>query len=188
MDGARRLVVAIVAIVLISLCPTRFWIWQLVPAVWLAVLSLRVRLPVGRLVRRLAVVWALAGLMAIGLIGQPGAGLRAVSLFLKSGLCLWAVVLLAHATPAAALLHGLRRLGLPRLWTESLAFWARYYEVLAAEWQRLQLARRARTIRLDRRLRFRILTNSLGLLFIRAYERAEKVHRAMLARGYRGLD
>jgi energy-coupling factor transporter transmembrane protein EcfT len=27
---------------------------------------------------------------------------------------------------------------------------------------------------------------SLGILFIRAYERAERVHRAMLARGYRG--
>ena len=34
---------------------------------------------------------------------------------------------------------------------------------------------------------FQTLANTLGLLFIRAYERAEKVHRAMQARGYRGI-
>jgi cobalt/nickel transport system permease protein len=74
----------------------------------------------------------------------------------------------------------------PRIWTGTLAFWGRYYAVLTSEWRRLQLARQSRTFTRSRAVKFRSLANALGLLFIRSYERAEKVHRAMLARGYRG--
>jgi cobalt/nickel transport system permease protein len=127
----------------------------------------------------------LAALMGIGLLGQPDWGLRVGNLFLKSTLSLWALSLLFHVLPLPEVIAGLRWSRVPALLTETVAFWGRYFLVLSGEWQRLQLARRARTFSPNRRLRFRALTNALGLLFIRAYERAEKVHRAMLARGYR---
>jgi cobalt/nickel transport system permease protein len=123
--------------------------------------------------------------MGIGLLGQPDWGLRVGNLLLKSTLSMWALSLLFHALPLPEAIGGLRCLRVPALLTETVAFWGRYFSVLTGEWHRLQLARRARTFSPNRRLRFRALANALGLLFIRAYERAEKVHRAMLARGYR---
>jgi cobalt/nickel transport system permease protein len=137
------------------------------------------------LLRRAAVVWVFAGLMALGSLGQPDWPLRAGNLLLKSTLSLWAISLLAHCTCLPDLVSGLRYLGAPRVWTETFAFWGRYFAVLSEEWRRMQLARRARTFAPGPRRQFKALSNTLGLLFIRAYERAEQVHRAMLARGHR---
>jgi cobalt/nickel transport system permease protein len=171
---------------LMALWPLTWWLWQLVPALVLFWATFHLALPWRTLLRRAVIVWLMSGLVALGLLGQPNWALRAGNLVLKSTLSLWAVSLLAHCTSVPELAAGLRHLRLPRVVTETFAFWARYYAVLGREWQRLELAREARTIEATPRRRFRMLANALGLLFIRAYERAEKVHQAMLARGYRG--
>lgn len=181
-----RVLLAFAWVCVIASWPARLWPWQALPAMALAALTFRMRMPVGPVLRRALLVWLLAGFMSLGWIGQPEGLLRVGNLLLKSTLSLWTLSLLFHALSAPNVVAGLRWLGLPGRLTETLAFWGRYYAVLTAEWQRLQLARRARMFTRDRRLKFRLLTNMLGLLFIRAYERAEKVHRAMLARGYRG--
>jgi len=169
----------------IAVWPNAAWRWQAVPAVLLLGLSIATRLSPVPLVRRMACVWLLSGLMALGLAGTSGWPLRVGNLLLKSTLSVWTLSILTHCTPLPELVAALRRLGLPRVWADSIAFWGRYYAVLADEWRTLQLARRSRTLSRDRRLRFRALANGLGVLFIRAYERAEQVHQAMLARGYR---
>jgi cobalt/nickel transport system permease protein len=128
----------------------------------------------------------MSGVIALGLVGQPGAWLRAGNLVLKSTLSLCVLSLAHHRLGLAGMLAGLRWLRLPPLLTQTFAFWGRYSAVLTQEWHRLQLARQARTFTADRGFQFRALTQALGLLFIRAFDRAEKVHRAMLARGYRG--
>jgi cobalt/nickel transport system permease protein len=183
---AARIVVALAGVTLVALWPPPQWPWQSVPVTSLLLLSVRFRLPWRPVLRRALLVWGLVGLIALGMLGQPHWPLRVGNLLLKATLSLWALSLLVHTTPLPDLVAGLRRLGVPAIWTGSLAFWGRYYAVLGEEWRRLQLARRARTFTRDRAFRFRALANALGLLFIRAYERAEKVHRAMLARGYRG--
>lgn len=185
MPATVRLLATLVSVAAIALWPVAAWRWQTVPALVLLGLTGAVRLPLRPLVRRLGVVWLLAGLMALGLAGQDGWALRAGNLLLKATLSVWAVSLLTHTTPLAALVGALRRLGVPPVWADSFAFWGRYYAVLAEEWHRLQLARRARTMTRSRQLKFHALTNGLGVLFIRAYERAEQVHQAMRARGYR---
>lgn len=186
MSPALRILVTFAAVSAVALWPPAGWAWQAVPATALVVLSLRFRLRVAPVWRRALVVWALVGLISLGMLVQPHWPLHAGNLLLKATLSLWALSLLVHTTPLPETIAGLRQLGVPSVWTGSLAFWGRYYSVLAGEWRRLQLARRSRTLTRDRVFRFRSLANALGLLFIRAYERAEKVHRAMLARGYRG--
>ena len=184
-SATRRVALMLAWVVIMALWPATAWPWLGISAGLLLGLSLAWRLPVPSLLRRLLVVWTLTALCGVGLIGQPHGGLRVGNLFLKSTLSLWALSLLVHRTGLPGIVGGLRRLGLPVLLTETVAFWGRYFGVLRDEWQRLQLARRARTYHPSRRLRFQALANGLGLLFVRAYERAEKVHRAMLARGYR---
>ncbi|MCB1125711.1 MAG: hypothetical protein KDM81_04390 [Verrucomicrobiae bacterium] len=186
MSPALRIAVTFAGVAGMALWPPGQWPWQSVSLTALLLLSLQFRLSCGPVLRRALVVWALAGLVSLGMLGQPDWGLHAGNLLLKASLSLWALSLLVHTTPLPEIVVGLRRLGVPRIWTGSLAFWGRYYAVLTGEWHRLQLARRSRTFTRSRTLRFRSLANALGLLFIRSYERAEKVHRAMLARGYRG--
>jgi cobalt/nickel transport system permease protein len=180
-----RLLLALAMVVTIAVWPNAAWRWQAAPALLLLGLSAATRLPPGALVRRMACVGLLAGLTALGLAGTDGWLLRTLNLLMKSTLSVWTLSILTHCTPLPDLVAALRRLGIPRVWADSIAFWGRYYAVLADEWHTLQLARRSRTLTRDHRLKFRALTNGLGVLFIRAYERAEQVHQAMLARGYR---
>lgn len=186
MPPAWRILVTVAGVSVIALWPLEGWRWQVCPAGFLAGLTAWRRMPLRPVARRALVVWGLAALISLGLWGRPDWLLRAGNLFLKATLSLWALSLLIHTTPLPDLLEGLKRLKVPSLWLGSLAFWGRYYAVLTMEWERLQLARRSRSFTRNRALRFRVLANALGLLFVRAYERAEKVHRAMLARGYRG--
>lgn len=181
-----RLVVTLVGVSAIALWPMAAWRWLGIPLVALAGLSGLTGLRLGTLLRRMGIVWLLSVLMGVGLIGQDQWQVRVGNLIAKATLSIWAFSLLTHTTPMADLISALRRFGLPQVWTDSLAFWSRYYAVLAEEWRRMQLARRARTMTRNRRLKFRALAGGLGLLFVRAYERAEQVHQAMLARGYRG--
>jgi cobalt/nickel transport system permease protein len=172
-------------VVMVALWPNTAWRWQAVPTGALLVLTLATHLPVTTLVRRAACVWLLSGLMAVGMAGSEGWWLRAGNLLLKSSLSVWTLSILTHCTPLPELVTALRRLGVPRIWADAVGFWGRYYAVLTDEWRTLQLARRSRTLGRNRRLKFRALANGLGVLFVRAYERAEQVHQAMLARGYR---
>jgi cobalt/nickel transport system permease protein len=58
--------------------------------------------------------------------------------------------------------------------------------VLTDELDRMLKARRSRTFRRTGRLDWGLLTGSIGILFLRAFERGERVHSAMLARGWDG--
>ncbi|MHB8519828.1 MAG: energy-coupling factor transporter transmembrane component T family protein [Limisphaerales bacterium] len=181
---ATRILLAVAWIFIIALAPNPWWRWQGVVLLALILLSVRWGLSFRALVRRLLVLWPFVGLIAAGLIGQREWPLRVGNLIGKATLCLWIMSLLMHATPADQLVAGLRRLRVPRLWVELFAFWNRYFVVVTEEWSRMRQARQARAFRWNRRRELLVLTNSLGLLFVRAYERAEQIHQAMLARGY----
>lgn len=94
------------------------------------------------------------------------------------------LVLLASTTRFPLLLRGLEGMGMPRVLTTVLSFTYRFLFVLVDEAERLEMAVRSRAPRA--RGRFRALAHSVGYLFLRTYERAERVYRAMLARGFRG--
>lgn len=115
------------------------------------------------------------------------AGLWAAwALFARATLGVVAAATLAATTDALDLVDGLRRLRVPALLVEIMWFMIRYADVVADQARRMGHARQARGFR-HRTLRsWPTLGRSLGALFIRAYERGERVHRAMLARGYTG--
>ena len=177
--------VAFLGVFLISLWPASLWRWQGLALLVLGAVSFLAGFRWRPLFRRLGVVWLFAGFMSLGLLGQPGWALRTGNLFVKATLSLWTLSLLIQRASIPELVAGLRFMRVPRIWTDAFSFWSRYYYVLGEEWRRLQMARAARTLQRDRRREFRALAHGLGLLFIRAYERAEQVHRAMLARGCR---
>lgn len=93
---------------------------------------------------------------------------------------------LAATTEAPALLKGLERLRMPSLIVQIMGFMIRYLEVITDELKRMRIARESRGFESRNPRHWPVLAKSFGALFIRSYERGERVHLAMLARGYTG--
>ena len=84
------------------------------------------------------------------------------------------------------LLHGLERLHLPHQLVLIASFMVRYVDVLAAEMARMQVARESRGFTAPGLRAWPVLSRALGALFLRSYERGERVHLAMRSRGFSG--
>lgn len=95
-------------------------------------------------------------------------------------------VTLAATTPLRDLVAGLSRLRVPAMVCVIATLMLRYLEVIAAEARRMRLARISRGH--DPRFLWQVgaTVRGIGTLFLRSYERGERVHLAMLARGYTG--
>ena len=95
-------------------------------------------------------------------------------------------VLLAATTPVPELLRGLERLRLPKALTTIAGFMIRYADVIADEVRRMRIARISRGHDPRWIWQARAVAASAGTLFIRSYERGERVYLAMVSRGYSG--
>lgn len=154
------------------------------------------------LLAALTVIFARPGDMEHGpVVPLPGtpwavseAGLwRFLSIAARLYLSVQAAVLLAATTPFPDLLWGMRALRVPRLLVAIGGFLYRYLFVLADEARRMLQAREARSGVLEGRRgggtvawRARVTGAMAGTLFLRAYERSERIWAAMVARGYDG--
>jgi cobalt/nickel transport system permease protein len=95
-------------------------------------------------------------------------------------------VLLGATTSFPDVLAGLERMRAPRLLTLIAAFMYRYLFVIAGEARRMRVALAARGYRPRHALQAAALGRVATSLFLRTYDRAERVYVAMLARGYAG--
>ncbi|MFE5862060.1 cobalt ECF transporter T component CbiQ [Streptomyces virginiae] len=104
----------------------------------------------------------------------------------KGTLGVAASVLLASTTELRALLLGLQRLKLPPLLVQIASFMIRYGDVISDELRRMSIARRSRGFEARGIRHWGVLAKTAGALFIRSYERGERVYLAMVSRGYAG--
>jgi cobalt/nickel transport system permease protein len=118
-------------------------------------------------------------------VSQPGL-LAAWGLLAKGTLGVIASLTLAATTEPQDVLTGLRRLRMPDLIVQIMGFMLRYLDVVTAEMGRMTTAMRSRGCDPRSPRHWPVLARSLGALFIRSYERGERVHLAMLSRGYDG--
>jgi len=97
-----------------------------------------------------------------------------------------AAIVMSATTPIPDVLHGMTRLHLPRVLVAIIAFMCRYLDLLADQLARMRRAMTARGH--DPRWLWQVgpIAASAGALFVRSYERGERVHLAMLARGFTG--
>ncbi len=107
------------------------------------------------------------------------------SILVKFSLSISAALLLIATTSFPGICNALRRLGIPAVFVTQLLFLYRYLFVLLDEATRMARAREARTFG-GRGLPPRAYARLVGALFLRTVERAERIHGAMLARGFRG--
>ena len=118
-------------------------------------------------------------------VSEPGL-VAAAGLLVKGTLGVLASLTLAATTEPADVLRGLQRLRMPDLIVQIMGFMVRYLDVVTGEMSRMLTAMRSRGCDPRSPRHWPTLARSLGALFIRSYERGERVHLAMLSRGYTG--
>lgn len=118
-------------------------------------------------------------------LSEPGL-VAAGGLLMKGTLGVLASLTLAATTEPGDVLRGLQKLRLPDPLVQIMGFMIRYLEVVTGEMARMLTAMRSRGCDPRSPRHWPTLARSLGALFIRSYERGERVHLAMLSRGYTG--
>lgn len=117
---------------------------------------------------------------------------RFASILLRFWIAIQAAILLAAVTPFPDMLWALGKLRLPSALVSIIGFMYRYIFVIGDEATRMMRARAARCAQLPGSRRPGILWQAriaglmVGSLFLRALARSERIHAAMLSRGYDG--
>ncbi|BAF59836.1 ABC-type cobalt transport system, permease component CbiQ and related transporters [Pelotomaculum thermopropionicum SI] len=115
---------------------------------------------------------------------------RAGTLFIRVFSAVLALSILTATTGFRALMDAFRQLRVPPVLVALIEFTVRYMFVLADELQRMRTARAARCFdgggSLVNRHVIKTIGQLVGVLFVRSWERGERVYSAMLARGYSG--
>jgi len=125
-------------------------------------------------------------LLAAGLLVFQAGPVPAASVALKGFTAAFLLAFLTFTTPLSDLLWGLRHLKAPESLNLILGMMYRYTSLLSEEYSRLERARDSRTTRPLGRHRFAIYGRQFGTLILRSWDRAERVHAAMLSRGFTG--
>ena len=118
--------------------------------------------------------------------------LRFGSIMARSWISVQMGILVVSVTPFPDLIHALEHLRFPKTLSTIIAFLYRYLFVLADETFRLLRARESRSAGVGNKAgggllwRMRVAGNMAGQLFIRSYDRSDRIYNAMLSRGYTG--
>jgi cobalt/nickel transport system permease protein len=211
LDPRVKVLITVLFIVSNVLLPDGAWIAFLLAGLLIFLVSALSGLGAGFTLRRsfVALPFALAAVTAIfALPGRPigtlrlgvwelvatDAGLvRFASIVIRSWLSVQLAILLTATTRFPDLMHALRHLRVPPILVAIVSFMYRYLFVLSEEATRLLRARDARSARVPAMRgggsvvwRARVAGNMAGQLFLRSYERSDRIYSAMLSRGYAG--
>ncbi|WP_019499123.1 cobalt ECF transporter T component CbiQ [Pseudanabaena sp. PCC 6802] len=204
-----RLLCVFLSVFAIAIVPNGQWLtWMFYGAVLLVVLYLS-QVSLGMLAKRMAVESAFISVILLGTLFRGGGhvlwswgwlqittnGLTILgSVALKALLSLLILNVLTLSTSLPLLLYALSSLRTPPLLVAILASTCRYLGVLVDEFQSMRRAAAARNFRGDRwwqqsqssTWQRRAIGNMIGAMFIRTFDRGERIHQAMLSRGYQG--
>jgi cobalt/nickel transport system permease protein len=209
-DPRVKVVVAVASILVTAALPLGAWPSYVLLLAAILALAVSARLGVGFTLTRglIAAPFALAALPLV--FSTPGAPLgslrlgplaldatvpgleRFLSVLAKSYLSVQFAILLTATTRFTELLAAMRALRVPRLLVAVFGLMWRYMFLFVHEVNRLRIARDARSADIGPKSggtlawRARVTGGMVGNLFVRGYERSERVYQAMLARGYDG--
>jgi cobalt/nickel transport system permease protein len=137
--------------------------------------------------RRLLAVSPVVLLSGAARAWQTGDWTAGAAVAAKAGLVVLLFAVLTTTTPVPALLQSMRRLGMPKAVGSVIALMERYIHLMGGELRRMRRARASRTVQaMGIGERFRSEGQLLGALLLRSWNRSDRVHQAMLARGYAG--
>jgi cobalt/nickel transport system permease protein len=124
-------------------------------------------------------------LIQLGPLEISGGWVSFASILTRSILTVGAAFILIGVTGFTAVCQALERLGMPQVFTVQLLFLYRYIFVLTEESDRASRARGLRSCG-KKGLGIHSFGSMIGHLLLRTWQRAERIHMAMLARGFTG--
>ena len=205
LDPRTKFITTLLLILALVLTPTSQWLAFALYLVIIAALIFLSTVPIGYILKRSLVVMPFVLMIAIFIpffkegevVGSYNIWLWQVSVTysglqvlmnirIKAWLSILSLIWLTSTTKLAKLLKGLEQLRMPRVMVMILSFMYRYIFVLVDEVMRMRQARDSRNFGGSRLWQMRTIGNMIGTLFIRSYERGERVYAAMLARGFDG--
>lgn len=209
-DPRVKVVVAVMSILVTAALPLGAWPSYVLLLAAVLALSVAAQLGIGFTLKRglIALPFALAALPLV--FSTPGDALaslrlgpwalnvtlagveRFLSVLVKSYISVQFAILLTATTRFTDMLAAMRALRVPRLLVVIFGLMWRYLFLFAHEANTLRIARDARSAAVGAKSggtvawRARVTGGMVGNLFIRGYDRSERVYQAMLARGYDG--
>ena len=205
LDPRTKLVTTLLFILAVVLTPPDSWLAFASYFTLIAALLLLSTVPILYVVKRSLVIMPFVLMMTIFIpffkggevagsyniwlweVTVTSSGLQVLTnIVTKAWLSVLSLILLTSTTRMANLLKGLEQVGLPRVMVMILSFMYRYIFVLVDETMRMKQARDSRNFGGGWLWQIRTIGNMVGTLFIRSYERGERVYAAMVARGFDG--
>lgn len=197
-----RLLCTIISVFAIALTPNGEWQTWGVYALGVLFLILLSRISIPQLLSRVGIEFAFVGVVLLGtlfrregevvwswgFISITNVGLMVLgSVTLKVFLSLLMLNVLTLTTSISSLFQALLVLKIPPLLVAIMASMYRYLKVLIDEFTTRRRAAMSRNLTINKWATRQVIGNMIGSLFIRTYERGERIYQAMLARGYKGL-
>ncbi|UCD08186.1 MAG: cobalt ECF transporter T component CbiQ [Dehalococcoidales bacterium] len=205
LDARTKLIYTFVFILLVVLTPPDSWLLLGFYALITVILILTSKLPPVYVIKRSLVVMPFVILIAVftpffkegEVIGSTRIWIWDISVtetgvlvfrnvLAKAWLSITSLIWLTATTKITHILYALERLHFPRVLVMILSFMYRYIFVIVDEVMRMKQARDSRNIGSKRLRNMRTIGNMIGTLFVRSYERSERVYNAMTSRGFDG--
>lgn len=199
LSSTAKLLGLVVFVVSVALTPrTAVWAFGLdaiVAVVVIAIANIGARVMIARLAVLLPFVAFAFVLPIIGRGARTAIGPLSLSvdglwsawgIIAKATLGTAASIVFATTTPIPEVIAALGRLRVPTVIVAIVSFFLRYLDLLADRFARMRQAMMARGHDPRWLWQARPIAQSAGTLFVRTYERGERVHQAMLARGFVG--
>ena len=121
----------------------------------------------------------------LGFMDISGGWISFFSIVVRSILTVGSALVLVGVTGFTPICRALEKLGVPQAFAVQLLFLYRYIFVLAEEGSRASIARELRSFG-TKGLGISSFSSMIGYLLLRTWNRAERIHMAMLARGFAG--
>ncbi len=180
-DPRIKIIAIFALIVFIILTPADYFVSFALYAAFIAILIFVSKIPALFILKRSLVIIPFVLMVAL---------FNGLAIFwnvlIKAYLSVLSMIMLTSSMRFGDFLKALEKLKLPRIFIMVLSFMYRYVFVIEDELMKMKQAKEARSVGGSNWLQSKALANMLGVLFIRAYERAEKVYLAMCSRGFSG--
>ncbi len=194
-----KLAATLIMVTSIAVTP-RHAVWAFgIYALMVAVLLVIARVPPGFLAARLVAVapFVLFALFIPFIAGGETTQLLGVQVSVEGLWGAWNIlakavlgasvtIVLTATTEIPDLIRGLGDLRVPALFTAIAMFMIRYLELVTDEVRRMRVAMTSRGYDPRWLAQAKPIATAAGALFVRSYERGERIHSAMLARGFNG--
>ncbi len=199
---ARAKIVALFAIIITCVStPPQAWFAFFIYAAMIVIIAAVSRVPFRYLLSRVLVVAPFILMVVVfvpfmhragpgvdwGWLTVSHSGLLVVwNVTAKSFISVSCLILLTSTTPFTDLMHGFERLRVPEFFTIVTSFMYRYLFIIVDEAQRMKRARDSRNFCGRWLWHVKVVGHMVASLFLRCQGRAERVYRAMCARGFDG--